>query len=1103
MSEAFDQTGQQPHHKAKSAPSVCPLSYGQQALWYTHQLAPDSPAYNTAFVTRITSPVQVPVLRQAWQALLHRHAALRTTFTLRDGDPAQEVHASQAIDFVQVDASSCSDSELTERVRETYQQTFDLEQGPLYRVRVFTQTPHHHILLFVAHHIVIDAWSQWRLLEELRLLYPALLAKKAATLPPLPRPFHDYVRWQADMLQSKGERLWGYWREQLAGVPPQLNLPTDWPRPPMQTFNGASEPVRLPTDLSQRLRALASETSATLYQLLLSAFAVLLHRYSGQDDLLVGSPAAGRTRSEFTGTVGDFVDMLVLRANRVGNPPFRAFLRQMRQTVLQALLHQDYPFRLLVERMRPRRDPSYSPLFQVAFIMDRPPRELAPLLLEDAERRVEWGGLELAPFEMGQQEAQFDLDLLMIDGGDTLFGFLRYNTDLFDAGTMQRMARHFLTLLEAIVTDPDQPVDTLPILTSAERRQLLMEWNATQTAYPDDTGIHQVFEAQVESTPEAVAVVFEDASLTYSELNRRANQLAHYLQALGVGPETLVGLCMERSLELVVGLLGILKAGGAYVPLDPTYPTERLTFMMEDTHVSILLTQHDMTPRLPEHRAHQLCLDTDWEVIAQSPQQNPQSGVSSTNLAYVIYTSGSTGKPKGAMNTHRGICNRLFWMQDAYPLDPTDGVLQKTPFSFDVSVWEFFWPLLVGSRLIVARPGGHQDPAYLVRLITRQRITTLHFVPPMLQVFLEGAEVESCRSIQRVICSGEALSTELQRRFFSRLHTELHNLYGPTEAAIDVSYWACQPDSALATVPIGWPVANTCLYIVDGAMQPVPVGVPGELLIGGVQVARGYYRRPGLTGDKFVPNPFGEGCLYKTGDLVRYLSDGAIEFLGRMDTQVKLRGFRIELGEIESVLAQHPSVREAAVVVRDEANDDRRLIAYVIGPDEREPEVAELRHFLQDKLPDYMVPAVFVTLDELPLTPNGKLNRRALPDPSRTRIDTAYAEPQNHAEHTIAAVWQEVLHRDKVGIDDNFFDLGGHSLLVMRVCNKLQDVFSRDLSVLDLFRYPTISALAQYLDQEQNTETVSFQHLQDRAQKQKEALTQRRRRMQRRPNMHG
>ncbi|MDH3604493.1 MAG: condensation domain-containing protein, partial [Candidatus Tectomicrobia bacterium] len=488
MSEPFDQTddptGQQLQHTATSAPSVYPLSYGQQALWYTHQLAPDSPAYNTAFVTRITSPVDVTALRQAWQALLHRHTALRTTFTLRDGEPVQEVHESQQIDFVHVNTSSCSDAEIAERVRTAYRQPFDLAQGPLCRVRVFTQTPHHHILLFVAHHIVIDAWSQWRLLEELRLLYSALLTQAAATLPPLPRPYHDYVQWQADMLHRKGERLWGYWREQLAGELPPLSLPTDRPRPRRQTFHGASAPMRLPTDLSQRLHSLASEMRATVYQLLLAAFEVLLHRYSAQDDFLVGSPAAGRTRPEFVGTVGHFVDMLVLRADMSGNPAFTTFLRQVRQTVFQALLHQDYPFRLLVEHLKQRRDPSYSPLFQVAFAMDRPPQELAPLLREDAERRVEWGGLEFAPFEMGQQEGQFDLTLLMIAGGNSLFGFLSYNTDLFDARTIERMARHFHTLLEAIVSNPDQHIDTLPLLTPAERQQILIEWNATETAYP-------------------------------------------------------------------------------------------------------------------------------------------------------------------------------------------------------------------------------------------------------------------------------------------------------------------------------------------------------------------------------------------------------------------------------------------------------------------------------------------------------------------------------------------------------------------------------------------------------------------------------------------
>ncbi|TVP65178.1 MAG: amino acid adenylation domain-containing protein, partial [Nodularia sp. (in: Bacteria)] len=731
----------------------------------------------------------------------------------------------------------------------------------------------------------------------------------------------------------------------------------------------------------------------------------------------------------------------------------------------------DLPFEKLVEALQPNRDLSYNPLFQVMFVLQNP-----------ASNSI-WKTEEI---ETGT--AKFDILLSMMDTKEGLTGTLEYNTDLFNPDTIVRMVEHFQTLLESIVGDPYQGISELSILTPTECQMLLVDWNNTQIDYPQEACSHHLFEAQVEKTPDAIALVFANQELTYGELNIRANQLAHHLQSLGVQPETLVGICMERSMEMVVGILAILKAGGAYLPLDPSYPPERLTFMLEDAQLPLLLVQPHLVDELPPHAAKVVNIDTDGVAFANYSQANPDSSIELENAAYVIYTSGSTGKPKGAINTHKGLCNRLLWMQETYQLTSSDRVLQKTPFSFDVSVWEFFWPLCTGATLVVAKPSGHQDASYLVQLIAQQQITTLHFVPSMLQVFLEEPGLEKCDSIKRVICSGEALPWELQERFFERLNSELHNLYGPTEAAIDVTAWCCQPNNNEKIVPIGRPIANTQIYILDKQFQPVPIGIPGELYIGGVGLARGYWHRPKLTNEKFISSPFEpEKRLYKTGDLARYRADGAIEFLGRIDHQIKLRGFRIELGEIEAVIAQHFHVRETVVIAQK-----NRLTAYVATNQKPNFSLNEIRHLLKEKLPEYMMPAAFVVLEELPLSPNGKVDRRALPAPDNLRPELAnnYQPPQSEVEKSIARVWKQVLNLEKVGIHDNFFDLGGHSLLVVQVNNKLREILHRDLSVVEIFQNPTIKSLAEHLSQKSSTPTT-LGKMRERVDQQREALNQR------------
>ncbi len=672
-----------------------------------------------------------------------------------------------------------------------------------------------------------------------------------------------------------------------------------------------------------------------------------------------------------------------------------------------------------------------------------------------------------------------------------------YNATILADEDIADLRRRFITFLHRAVANDRQPVGRISLLSEAEYRQVMVEWNDTRVDYPQDRCIHQWFEAQASRTPDQVAVVFEAEQWTYAELNRRANQLAHWLQSQGVKPDTHVGIAVERSLEMLVGLHGIMKAGGVYVPLEPTYPKERIADIIQDADLSIVLTQAHLRRILPAQGVQAICLDSDWDaVIAGCSEENPDSRTTLDNLAYTIYTSGSTGKPKGVMNTHKGILNRLLWMQDAYGLTQADRVLHKTPFSFDVSVWELFWPFMYGASLVVARPEGHKDCDYLVRTIVDRQITIAHFVPSMLALFLQARNVRDCRSLRHIICSGEALSAELRDRFFAQLDARLQNLYGPTEAAVDVTSWECRRQDRSRIVPIGRPIANTQLYILDHFLQPVPVGVPGQLHIGGVQVARGYLKRPDLTAEKFVPDPFRDdprARLYKTGDLARYLPDGNIEYLGRLDHQVKLQGFRIELGEIESLLTRHPAVRTAVVVVRSDASGNQRLIAYLVSELGSALSDSTLREYLKRRLPDHMVPSAFVWLEALPLTANGKVDRRSLPDPTGERSSQqAYCAPGNEIEKTVADIWRDVLKVDKVGIEDNFFDLGGNSFLSILVVTRMREALGADIPVTRLFQYPTVASLAKSLREDNANATVS-QTAQERAERRKATLARRRR----------
>lgn len=1051
-----------------------PLSFGQQGLWFLYKLVPQSWAYNVLFTARIRDDVDIAALQGAFQALIDRHPSLRTTYTVRDSRPIQQVHDRLKVYFEDTDARAWSQDQLNNRLIEEARRPFDLERGPLLRVNLFTQSATEHILMLAVHQIAVDFWSLTVLLDELRVLYPCQKAGIQAPLPPLDLQYTDYVRWQAEMLAgAEGER-WAYWQRQLAGSLPVLNLPTDRPRPPVQTYCGARHAFKLSEELTRQIEALAPALEATVYMTLLAAFQVLLYRYTAQEDILVGSPTTGRSQPEFSGIVGNFINLVVLRAELSGNPTFKTFLAQVRHTVLAALKHEDYPFELLVERLNLTQDSSRSP-FQVMFILRKLHRfeELSEFIsLSETEARIDFGGLSAEAFALVQQEGQVDLTLEMIETGGALFGVLKYNQDLFDACTVQRMAGHFQTLLEGIVANPEQHISTLPLLSAAERHTLLVEWNDTQVDYPKDVCSHQLFEAQVKRTPDAIAVVFADDHLTYRELNAQANQLAHYLRNLGVGPEVLVAICFERSLLMLVGILGILKAGGAYVPLDPAYPKERLAFMLEDTQAPVLLTQERLLKSLPEHPARVVCLDTDWEGIVPESQENPASGVTADNLAYVIYTSGSTGKPKGTLITHQGLVNYLSWCTQAYAVEQGQRVPVQSSIAFDATITSLFAPLLVGS-LVQLLPEDLGIEALSIVLQNSSNYSLVKITPAQLELLARQLPPEKASGRTRAfIIGGENLVAE-GIAYWQNVapETKLVNEYGPTETVVGCCiYQVTNGKHYSGSIPIGRPIANTQIYLLDQHLQPVPIGIPGELYIGGAGLARGYLNRPELTAEKFIPNPFGDARgarLYKSGDLARYLPSGDIEYLGRIDNQVKIRGFRIELGEIEALLRQHPLIEKTVVVAREDEPGNKRLVAYFVPNSEQAPSISELRSFLKQKLPEYLVPNAFVLLLALPLTSNGKVDRKALPAPEQvwSELEATFVAPRTSTEEVIARIWAEVLGLEQVGIHNNFFELGGHSLLLTQVTSRLHNAFQVELSVRQLFEAPTVADSAVIITQ--------------------------------------
>lgn len=1057
------------------------LSPMQEGILFHCISEPNSGVYIIQWLCTVKEPLDLRSFKRAWELVIERHDILRTRIEWEsDYEPAQIVENSLEFSLNVYDWRRIPSGELRERFEEYLAsdrfQGIKLDETPLFRVSLFQTADSEFRFIWTHHHIIIDGFTERLICEELFTFYHALTENRKIQLPK-PRPYRDYIEWLSLQDFSREKE---YWQTVLKG----FSAPTQLPELNIISAEAhrkiyVSESLVLDKPLTSKLENFARDHGLRINLLLQGAWSLILYHYSMKEDVVFGIIRACRnsTIEGAPSVAGLFINNLPIRVQFNDHLSLIDLMKEIQRQNVELRQHENTP---LVQIKTWSEVSADLQLFESLYVFDR--GSYNDYFHAKGGR---WLNLDFQEYNSNN----YPITFLAFAGSEILLR-LEYDQRRFEQWMVKRMLNGIRVLLEAMLHDPQAWAVNLPYMTEAEFSELAV-WNATQRDYYLDQTLMDVFEEQVRRTPDSVALVDEDRRFTYGELSEQTNRLGRYLRRLGVGPEVLVGLFMERSLEMVVGIYGILKAGGAYMPLDPEYPADRLAFMIEDTKVPVILTQQHLVSRLPPVAARVICLDSEWDAIRRESGNNLEGEATADNAAYVIFTSGSTGRPKGVVNEHRGIVNRLLWMQDEYQLTAEDRILQKTPFSFDVSVWEFFWPLQAGAQLVVAKPGGHRDSAYLVDTIKRHGITTLHFVPSMLQIFLEEPEVESCDCIRRVICSGEALSYELQKRFFERLDAELHNLYGPTEAAVDVTYWACRRDSERPIVPIGHPVANTAMYILDPRMRPVPVGVTGELYIGGVQVARGYLNRPELTAERFIPDPFtGKpgARLYPTGDLAQYLPDGSIEYLGRADFQVKIHGLRVELGEIETRLEACDGVGHCTVALREDVPGDKRLVAYYVRRTGAEVHEANFRTRLSELLPDYMVPQHFVELGQMPLTASGKVDRKALPKPATVRkAEIQYLAPRNNAEVEVAKIWQDLLGLEKVGMKDNFFELGGHSLLVLRMVGRLKKQFARSIAVVNVFQHPTVERLAGFLSGATD-ENVLLAKTFDQGTKQREAI---------------
>jgi amino acid adenylation domain-containing protein len=1041
-----------------------PATYGQRALWFLHRADPESAEYNVVFSTRIRSAIDLPALSRSFQALVDRHASLRTTFREEAGRLVQRVHGYVPVCFTVRERPGVDLLALKKEVHKASQAPFDLQNGPLMRVDLFTRAADDQILLFTVHHIAVDGWSLFLLLNDLRQIYPAEWEGGA---PPPPRPGHDildYTRWQETMLAGpEGQAHETYWLGKLSGALAPLSIPTDRPRPFSLWHRGASLPIDLGHELSNAVRTLAASEGATPFVVLLAAYQVLLYRYTGQQEIIVGSPTYGREHAEFADVIGYFINMIPLKAAFHDDPTFRQHLAQMRQTVFEGIQHQGYPFSLLVEKLQPDRDFSRTPVFQTVFILQKFSQVagLEDLLTHtESNARAEFGGLMLEPFPIPQQEGQFELSVELVENRGIFQGVIKYNTDLFDLTTIQRFASHYATLLRGLTASPGANISRLPLLGTAEREELVTRLNATEREYPRERTVVDLIREQVVRRPDATAVSFEEAGLTYTELDSNSTRLARYLQSLGVGPESLVGVCLERGLDMVISVLAVLKAGGAYLPLDPGFPAERLRYMVEDSGAKVLISLTVLSEALfPGLSLARVCLDQDKDRIGRQSDEPLPRLAGSSNRAYVLYTSGSTGRPKGVEIEHGALTNFLCSMAREPGLKETDVLLAVTTLAFDIAGLELFLPLIAGARIELASKETTLDGVALGSMLSQSGATVMQATPATWRMLFESGW-KGDRSL-KVLCGGETMGRDLAARLVAMCGS-VWNMYGPTETTIWSSVGRVESDE----VTIGLPIANTRMYVLDRYKESVPRGVVGELWIGGDGVARGYLNRAELTGERFVEDPFHKGGrMYRTGDLARQLPDGRLECLGRVDNQVKIRGYRIELEEIEAALSSHHSVRECVVAAVKEHSNDGRLAAYVVPRDARHAAIEDLRAHCKSLLPNYMIPSVFAFLDAIPLTPNGKVDRNRLPAfevklPDQT---VEYVPPRNRVEGIMAEIWAGVLEVEKVSVFDNFFELGGHSLAATRLIARLNTAFEVDVPLKSIFIEPTIAGMSKHI----------------------------------------
>jgi amino acid adenylation domain-containing protein len=1035
-----------------------PLSFAQERLWFLTQLEPENPSYNLPFALRLSGDLDIAALEKSIDAIIARHETLRTKFVAVDGEPFQFVSTKATATLEILDLSSFPEAEaeleLKHLMTTVAERPFDLARDYPVRVSLLKLAAGDHVLLVTMHHIISDAWSVSIFAQELSSFYKAFTTEGVAELPELPIQYSDFVKWQRTWLQGDAlkEQL-AYWVSHLAGAA-KLNLPTDHARPKLRTHCGGHLSFTLPADLTDKVKKLSHTEGATLFMTLLAAFNVLLFRYTGELDIVVGSPIAGRNRIETEPLIGFFVNSLALRTDLSGNPTFRQLIRRVKEVAVSAYAHQDLPFEKLVEELNPARDVSQTPVFQVMFGLQNAPRAAADL-----------HNLNVRRIPTQVRTAKFDLTLLLSDTASGISGWFEYNADLFESSTIERLKNHFENLLVSATAAPDASITALPLLGAQEQQQILLDWNNTATAYPREKCIQELFEEQVRRSPNDVALVFNDRKISYETLNKRANQLAQRLKKHGVGPEVIVGLAVDRSVEMIVGLLAILKAGGAYLPLDASYPRERLAFMIEQTRARIILTQKHLLERLPASQASVIALDVGSNDLKFEDEQNPVSGSAPENLAYVIYTSGSTGDPKGVSVTHRNVVRLV--KETNYARLTTDEVfLQFAPITFDAATFEIWGALLNGARLVVTAP-GIESLGNLGDTIQRNKVTTLWLTAGLFHQMVDGG-IEKLQGVRQLLAGGDVLSVPHVETAARKLAgCQVINGYGPTE---NTTFTCCERVTANSighSVPIGRPIANTKVFVLSSDMQLVPVGIAGELFIGGDGLARGYLDAADATAEKFLPNPFarkpGER-LYRTGDQVRYRSDGSIEFLGRLDQQVKIRGYRIELGEIELALSQHSAIKDCVVTTQTSKLRERRLAAFVVSAVGQTARSEELKRFLHEKLPEYMVPSFIGVIEQLPLTENGKIDRDALPNIDElSSKENVFVAPQTEVERKLAAAWSKVLGLDRVGVHDNFFDLGGYSLLAVKLVNEIERELGQKVPLMTLFETATIAGLADVL----------------------------------------